>query len=80
MPHSSDCNIVTCARDGQVRLAELSLTGVCKSTKKLAQHRGSAHKVSITLCTCTVQTSQSVSSMQAAKILGNCLKRKRLLE
>lgn len=45
MPFSGDCHVVSCARDGQVRLAELSLTGVCKSTKKLAQHRGAAHKV-----------------------------------
>ena len=36
---------MTCARDGQVRLAELSVTGVCKTTKKLLQHRGAAHKV-----------------------------------
>ena len=45
MPYSGDCHVVSCARDGQVRLAELSSTGVCKSTKKLAQHRGAAHKV-----------------------------------
>uniref|UniRef100_A0A915J6R3 DDB1- and CUL4-associated factor 8 n=1 Tax=Romanomermis culicivorax TaxID=13658 RepID=A0A915J6R3_ROMCU len=47
MPISGDCHIVTCSRDGQIRLAELSTTGECKSTRKLAQHRGSAHKVSI---------------------------------
>lgn len=46
MPLSGDCHIVTCARDGQVRLAELSVRGLCKSTRKLAQHRGAAHKVS----------------------------------
>ncbi len=46
MPFSGDCHVVSCARDGQVRLAELSLTGVCKGTKKLAQHKGAAHKVS----------------------------------
>lgn len=45
MPFSGDCHVVSCARDGQVRLAELSLTGVCKGTKKLAQHKGAAHKV-----------------------------------
>ena len=39
--------MVSCARDGQVRLAELSSIGICKNTKKLAQHRGAAHKVSI---------------------------------
>jgi WD repeat-containing protein 42A len=45
MPFSGDCRVVSCARDGQIRLAELSLTGVCKGTKKLAQHKGAAHKV-----------------------------------
>ena len=33
MPFSGDCHVVSCARDGQVRLAELSLTGVCKATR-----------------------------------------------
>lgn len=47
MPLSGDCHIVTCARDGQVRLAELSSRGVCKDTRKLAQHRGAAHKLSV---------------------------------
>ncbi|XP_067674843.1 DDB1- and CUL4-associated factor 8-like [Haliotis asinina] len=47
MPYSGDCHVVSCARDGQVRLAELSLTGVCKGTKKLAQHKGAAHKLAL---------------------------------
>ncbi|XP_052803947.1 DDB1- and CUL4-associated factor 8-like [Mya arenaria] len=47
MPFSGDCHVVSCARDGQVRLADLSSTGVCKGTKKLAQHRGAAHKLSV---------------------------------
>jgi len=47
MPFSGDCHVVSCARDGQVRLADLSTTGVCKGTKKLAQHRGAAHKVQV---------------------------------
>jgi hypothetical protein len=46
MPFSGDCHVVSCARDGQVRLADLSSTGVCKGTKKVAQHKGAAHKVS----------------------------------
>lgn len=37
--------MVTCARDGQVRIGELSSEGVCKGTRKLGQHRGAAHKV-----------------------------------
>ncbi|OWF53833.1 DDB1- and CUL4-associated factor 8-like [Mizuhopecten yessoensis] len=49
MPFSGDCHVVSCARDGQVRLAELSLTGVCKQTKKLAQHKGGAHKLALEL-------------------------------
>lgn len=47
MMHSSDTQIVTSARDGQVRLAELSTTGSCRSTRQLAQHRGAAHKIAI---------------------------------
>lgn len=45
MPYTGDCHMVSCSRDGQVRLAELSSAGVCKSTKKLTQHKGAAHKV-----------------------------------
>ena len=45
MPYTGDTHIVSCARDGMVRLAELSSTGICKGTRKLAQHKGAAHKV-----------------------------------
>jgi len=45
LPHTGDCHIVTCARDGQVRLAQLSTTGTCKATKRLAAHKMAAHKV-----------------------------------
>lgn len=38
---------MSCGRDGQVRLAELSSTGACRSTRRLAQHRGPAHKLAI---------------------------------
>ncbi|XP_076310284.1 DDB1- and CUL4-associated factor 8-like isoform X1 [Tachypleus tridentatus] len=47
MPFSGDSHIVSCARDGQVRLAELSSTGICKGTRKLGQHRGAAHKLAL---------------------------------
>lgn len=47
IPMSGDCYIVSCARDGLVRLAELSSTGVCKATRRLAQHRAAAHKLAI---------------------------------
>ena len=46
LPNCGDTHIISCARDGHVRLAEMSSTGVCKNTRKLAQHRGSVHKVS----------------------------------
>lgn len=45
LPLSGDRHIVSCARDGQVRLAVLSGTGVCRSTRQLAQHRRPAHKI-----------------------------------
>jgi len=42
-----DLLITSCSRDGQVRLAELSVTGAVRSTKKLGQHKGPAHKMSL---------------------------------
>lgn len=42
-----DLLITSCSRDGQVRLAELSVTGNLRSTRKLAQHRGPAHKMTL---------------------------------
>ena len=42
-----DLLIASCSRDGQVRLAELSVTGSLRSTKKLGQHKGPAHKMSL---------------------------------
>jgi len=42
-----DLLITSCSRDGQVRLAELSTTGALRSTKKLGQHKGPAHKMSL---------------------------------
>lgn len=45
MPLVGDTHVVTCARDGQVRLIELAGNGELRSTKKLAQHRGPAHKL-----------------------------------
>ena len=35
---------MSCARDGQVRLAELS-SGAFQSTRRLAKHNGPAHKL-----------------------------------
>ncbi|PSN50052.1 DDB1- and CUL4-associated factor 8 [Blattella germanica] len=47
LPLTGDTHIVSCGRDGQIRLAELSSTGVCRSTRRLAQHRGPAHKIAV---------------------------------
>lgn len=45
LPHSGDSTLAMCARDGQIRIAELSATQRCKNTKRVAQHKGAAHKV-----------------------------------
>ena len=37
--------MVTCARDGQIRLVELGSSGELRGSRKLAQHRGPAHKL-----------------------------------
>jgi len=42
-----DLLITSCSRDGQVRLAELSTSGSFRSTRKLAQHKAPAHKMSL---------------------------------
>ncbi|RMC22714.1 hypothetical protein DUI87_00281 [Hirundo rustica rustica] len=42
--HSGDSTLAMCARDGQVRVAELSATQCCRSTKRVAQHKGASHK------------------------------------
>ncbi|XP_041088413.1 DDB1- and CUL4-associated factor 8 isoform X2 [Polyodon spathula] len=47
LPHSGDSTLAMCARDGQIRLADLSATQRCKSTKKVAQHKGAAHKLAL---------------------------------
>lgn len=47
MHHSNNATVVTCARDGQVRVAYLKQYAKEQETKKIAQHKGSAHKLSI---------------------------------
>ncbi|MBV97367.1 DDB1- and CUL4-associated factor 8, partial [Eschrichtius robustus] len=44
LPNSGDSTLAMCARDGQVRVAELSATQCCKNTKRVAQHKGASHK------------------------------------
>ena len=47
LPLTGDTHLVSTSRDGQVRLAVLSTTGVCRSTKRLAQHKGSSNKLAL---------------------------------
>ena len=47
LPLTGDTHIVTSSRDGQVRLAQLSETGTCHRTKKLAQHKRASHKLAL---------------------------------
>lgn len=47
LPNSGDSTLATCARDGQVRVAELSATQCCKATKRVAQHKGASHKLAL---------------------------------
>ncbi|XP_065563963.1 DDB1- and CUL4-associated factor 8-like [Artemia franciscana] len=44
LPFNGDTHIITSARDGQVRLAELCPSGAAK-TRRLVQHRGPCHKL-----------------------------------
>ncbi|EDV25690.1 uncharacterized protein TRIADDRAFT_23787 [Trichoplax adhaerens] len=47
LPLSSGINIVSCARDGQVRLSQISNSGSGQPSRKIANHRGAAHKLAI---------------------------------
>ncbi|XP_026282323.1 DDB1- and CUL4-associated factor 8 isoform X1 [Frankliniella occidentalis] len=47
LPMSGDNHIVSSARDGQVRLAVLSSTGECRSTRRLAHHRKPVNKLAL---------------------------------
>lgn len=47
LPHSGDTTLAMCARDGQIRVAELSATPCCKNTKRVALHKGAAHKLAL---------------------------------
>ena len=42
-----DLMITSCARDGQVRLAEISVTGELRSDKKIGKHKGAANRMSL---------------------------------
>ena len=45
MPHTNDSVLVSAARDGQVRCHVISTTGELASSKRVAYHNDSAHKV-----------------------------------
>ncbi|KAM8895907.1 DDB1- and CUL4-associated factor 8-like [Lycaon pictus] len=47
LPNCGDSTLAMCARDGQVRIAELSAIPHCKNTKRVAQHRGASHKLAL---------------------------------
>lgn len=79
LPNSGDSTLAMCARDGQVRVAELSATQCCRNTKRVAQHKGASHKVSrlatVSVWCQGVGTDRARSS-QASHTLGvkrNCL-------
>lgn len=45
LPASNDSVIISAARDGQIRIADISLEGTCKGHRRLALHDGPAHRV-----------------------------------
>ncbi|KAF5300000.1 hypothetical protein FQR65_LT09256 [Abscondita terminalis] len=47
LPLSGDLHIATCARDGQVRLAQVSAQEGLRSSRKLGCHRGACHKLTV---------------------------------
>ncbi len=49
VPFSGDTQIVSCARDGQVRLGLISSSGTFLGTKRVAKHADSCHKVFVFL-------------------------------
>ena len=47
MPLSGDLQIVTCARDGQVRLHQISRQEGLRNSRKLGVHKGACHKLAV---------------------------------
>lgn len=47
LPLSGDLHIATCARDGQVRLAQVSTQEGLRSSRKLGSHKGACHKLTV---------------------------------
>ncbi|CAD5121493.1 DgyrCDS9998 [Dimorphilus gyrociliatus] len=47
LPASNDSVIISAARDGQIRIADISSSGTCKGTRRLARHEGPAHRITL---------------------------------
>ncbi|XP_036906320.1 DDB1- and CUL4-associated factor 8-like [Sturnira hondurensis] len=47
LPNSGDSTLATCARDGQVRVAQLPALPHSSFSKRVAQHRGASHKLAL---------------------------------
>ena len=47
LPNCGDSTLATCARDGQVRVAQLPALPHSSFSKQVAQHRGSSHKLAL---------------------------------
>lgn len=47
LPNCGDSTLATCARDGQVRVAQLPAISLSRVSKRVAQHRGACHKVAL---------------------------------
>lgn len=45
LPHTADTHVVTCGRDGQVRLALLGSSGRETETRLLVRHSRPVHKI-----------------------------------
>ncbi|KAM7045462.1 DDB1- and CUL4-associated factor 8-like [Molossus nigricans] len=47
LPNCGDSTLATCARDGQVRVAQLPALPHSRVSKRVAQHRGACHKLAL---------------------------------
>uniref|UniRef100_A0A2K6EKX5 Uncharacterized protein n=1 Tax=Propithecus coquereli TaxID=379532 RepID=A0A2K6EKX5_PROCO len=47
LPNCGDSILATCARDGQVRVADLSIMPYSKNTRCVAQHKAASHKLAL---------------------------------
>lgn len=47
LPNCGDSTLATCARDGQVRIAQLPAISLSRVSRRVAQHRGACHKVAL---------------------------------